>query len=147
MSNYNWLDYIIWWKKMLLNELFGDNARIKILEELLTYVDSFLTAEEISRMADVSSKTVYIHLNQLEEIGVLEVEKKGAKRFKLNTNDERVLALGLIEANEFLRRSHKQEVSFEISEDNPIMVKEYSNYKDIETLSYENPTLEFSITF
>ena len=35
---------------MLLNELFGENARIKILEELLTYVDSFLTAEEISRV-------------------------------------------------------------------------------------------------
>ena len=88
---------------MLLNELFGENARIKILEELLTYDDSFLTAEEISRMAGVSSKTVYIHMNQLGEIGILEVEKKGARRFKLNSNDERVLALGLIEANEFLR--------------------------------------------
>ena len=68
-------------RDMLLNELFGENARIKILEELLAYVDSFLTADEISRMADVSPKTVYIHMNQLEEIGILEVEKKGAKRF------------------------------------------------------------------
>ena len=91
---------------MLLNELFGENARIKILEELLTYEDSFLTADEISRMTGVSPKTVHIHMNQLEEIGILEVEKKGAKRFKLNSNDERVLALGLIEANEFLRRSN-----------------------------------------
>lgn len=97
---------------MLLDELFGENARIKILEELLTYVDSFLTAEEISGMADVSPKTVYIHMNQLEKIGILEVEKKGVKRFKLNSNDERVLALGLIETKEFLRRSHKQELFF-----------------------------------
>ena len=132
---------------MLLNELFGENARIKILEELLTYVDSFLTAEEISRMADVSSKTVYIHMNQLEKIGILEVEKKGAKRFKLNSNDERVLALGLIEANEFLRRSHKQELSFESSEANPEDVRKYSNYDEIVELFDEAPTtLEFSIT-
>ena len=132
---------------MLLNELFGENARIKILEELLTYVDSFLTAEEISRMADVSSKTVYIHMNQLEEIGILEVEKKGAKMFKLNSNDERVLALGLIEANEYLRRSRKQELSFECIDVNPTTVKQYSNHDEIESLSDETPTLEFSITF
>ena len=130
----------------LLNELFGENARIKILEELLTYVDSFLTADEISRMADVSPKTVYIHMNQLEEIGILEVEKKGAKRFKLNSNDERVLALGLIETNEFLRRSNKQELSFESSEVNTGVVKKYSNYDEIEVMFDEAPTLEFSIT-
>ena len=133
-------------RDMLLNELFGENARIKILEELLTYVDSFLTADEISRMADVSPKTVYIHMNQLEEIGILEVEKKGAKRFKLNSNDERVLALGLIETNEFLRRSNKQELSFESSEVNTGVVKKYSNYDEIEVMFDEAPTLEFSIT-
>ena len=71
------------------------------MEVLLTYSDSFLTAKEISRMANVLSKTVHIHLNQLEEIGILEVENKDAERFRLNSNDERVLALGLIEANEF----------------------------------------------
>ena len=92
--------------KMFLNELLGENARIKILEELLTYSDSFLTADEISRMVDISSKTVHIHMNQLEEIGMVEVKKRRSKRFKLKSNDERVLALGLIEANEFLRRSN-----------------------------------------
>ena len=132
---------------MLLSELFGENARIKILEELLAYDDSFLTAEEISRMADVSTKTVYIHMNQLEEIGILEVEKKGAKRFKLDSGDERVLALGLIETDEFLRRSHKQELSFKSSEINPETVKKFSNYGEIESLFDEAPTLEFSITF
>lgn len=131
---------------MLLNELFGENARIKILEELLTYSDSFLTAEEISRMADVSTKTVYIHMNQLEEIGILEVEKKGAKRFKLNSNDERVLALGLIEANEFLRSSQNQELSFERSEVNPQAIKQFLNYNKIEALFDEAPMLKFSIT-
>lgn len=133
-------------RDMLLNELFGENARIKILEELLIYTDSFLTADEISRMSDVSTKTVYIHMNQLEEIGILEVEKKGAKRFKLNSNDERVLALGLIESNEYLRRSHEQELSFESIEVKPMDVKKYSNYDEIEAIFDEAPTLEFSIT-
>lgn len=133
-------------RDMLLNELFGENARIKILEELLIYTDSFLTAEEISRMSDVSTKTVYIHMNQLEEIGILEVKKKGAKRFKLNSNDERVLALGLIESNEYLRRSHEQELSFESIEVKPMDVKKYSNYDEIEAIFDEAPTLEFSIT-
>ena len=131
---------------MLLNELFGENARIKILEELLTYVDSFLTAEEISRMADVSSKTVYIHMGQLEEIGILEVEKKGAKRFKLNSNDERVLALGLIESNEYLRRSNKQKLSFESSEINFNDIKQFSNYDEVRVFLEGTPTLEFSIS-
>ena len=132
---------------MILNELFGENTRIKILEKLLTYDDSFLTAGEISRMADVSSKIVHMHMNQLEEIGILEVKKNIVKRFKLKANDERVLALGLIEANEFLRQSHKQELSFESSELNPADVKKYSNYDEIEAMFDEAPTLEFSITF
>ena len=47
---------------------------------------------------------VNIHLKQLEQIGVLEVEKSDVKRFKLNSHDERVLALGLIETSEYLRK-------------------------------------------
>ena len=97
-------------------------------------------------MADVSTKTVYIHMNQLEEIGILDIEKIGAKRFKLNSNDERVLALGLIEANEFLRRSNKQELSFKSSDVDPSNIKQYSNYEEIESFLDETPTLEFSIT-
>ncbi len=56
-------------------------------------------------MTDVSSKIVHMHMNQLEEIGILEVEKNIVKRFKLKANDERVLALGLIETNEYQRKS------------------------------------------
>lgn len=134
---------------MLLKELFGDNARIKILEELLTYFDSFLSAEEISRMADVSSKTVYIHMKQLEEIGILEVEKKGAKRFKLNSNDERVLALGLIETNEYLRQSNKQELIFERSELNEVendLQVYYSNLMNIKSSKDFAPSLVFTVS-
>ena len=64
---------------MLLTELFGKNTRIKILEELLRYADSFLTAHEISRISDVSLKSIYIHMKQLEEIVILEVENNVMK--------------------------------------------------------------------
>ena len=90
---------------MILNELLGENKRIQILEELLTYNDSFLTVEELSRMSDLSQKTVRNHLKQLKDIGILEVENKS---FKLNNNDERVLALGILENHEFLRRSDEK---------------------------------------
>lgn len=98
---------------MILRELFGETSRIKILEELLTYSNDFLTAEEIARMADVSSKTVYIHLAQLSEIGILEVKKDSSKKFKLNLNDERVMALVLIETNEYLRQSESEYLKFD----------------------------------
>ena len=69
---------------MILRELFGETSRIKILEELLAYSEQYLTAEEIARMADVSSKTVYIHLTQLSQIGIVEVKKESFQKFKLN---------------------------------------------------------------
>ena len=55
-------------------------------------------------MSDVFIDEVNINLKQLEQIGVLEVEKSDVKRFKLNSHDERVLALGLIETSEYLRK-------------------------------------------
>ncbi|OED29896.1 winged helix-turn-helix domain-containing protein [Methanosphaera sp. WGK6] len=90
---------------MILEELFGKTARIKIMEELLSKWGQFLTAEEISTMAEVSKKTVYIHMNKLEELGLITVEKKSMRRYKLNENDERALALGLIETNEYSRQN------------------------------------------
>lgn len=90
---------------MILKELFGENSRIKILDGLLTYSYDFLTVEEIARMADVSSKTANIHLNHLSEIGIVEVKKESYEMFRLNNKDERVMALGLIETNEYLKQS------------------------------------------
>lgn len=101
---------------MILRELFGETSRIKILEELLAYSEQYLTAEEIARMADVSSKTVYIHLTQLSQIGIVEVKKESFQKFKLNLNDERVLALLLIETNEYLRQSKRDYLKFKTVE-------------------------------
>lgn len=54
--------------------------------------------------------------------------------------------MGLIESNEFLRRSRKYELSFESSDVNLDDIKEFSNYNEIQAMIDEAPTLEFSIT-
>lgn len=123
---------------MILRELFGETSRIKILEELLTYSDDFLTADEIARMSDVSSKTVYVHLNQLSEIGIVEVKKGSYKKFRLNPSDERVMALGLIETNEYLRQSGRDFLKFET-----IKINENTNV----FLNPLNPSNEVSLQF
>lgn len=100
---------------MILEDLFGNTTRIKILEELLSKWGEYLSVEEISRMADVSRKSVYIHMAKLEDIGVLDVQKEGSKKFRLNQNDERALALALIESKEYSRQLDNFNVSFESS--------------------------------
>lgn len=97
---------------MSLTELFGVSTRIKILDELICFDKDFLKVEEIARMADVSLKSVYTNMKELEEIGIVEVENNGINRYKLNFNDERVLALGLIATNEFLRKSNNYSEEF-----------------------------------
>ncbi len=89
---------------MLLRELFGESARIKILEELVSNWDFFLSVEEISRMSDVSKKSVYIHIDELNKIGLLIINDSGSKKFKLNPEDKRAILLALIESEEYLRK-------------------------------------------
>ena len=89
---------------MILEELFGNTARIKILEELVSKWGEFLSIEEIATMSGVSKKIVCEDIENLEEIGLLEIEKQPVKKIKLKENDERALALGLIETNEYSRK-------------------------------------------
>lgn len=89
---------------MLLSELFGESARIKILEELISNWDFFLSVDEIARMSDVSKKSVYVHMEQLDAIGILVIDYDGFKKFKLNPKDNRAIALALIESGEYLRK-------------------------------------------
>lgn len=100
---------------MTLEDLFGISTRIKILEQLISFNEDYLSVEEISRMAEVSPKSVYTNMNQLKSTGILEIKNEGANKFKLNPNDERVLALTLIETHEFLRKSNSTSIEFETS--------------------------------
>ena len=72
-------------------------------------------------MADVSKKSVYIHISKLEDIGVLEVKNEGFKQFRLNKNDERALALALIESNEYSRQLDNFIPSLESNEESSVL--------------------------
>ena len=96
---------------MILRELFGEGARIKILEELISNWDFFLSVDELSRMSDVSKKSVYTHIEELNKIGILIMDDEGSKKFKLNPQDSRCIALALIESDEYLRKMDEFEKS------------------------------------
>ena len=114
---------------MILRDLLGDSARIKIIEELISNWDYFLSVEEIARMSDVSKKSVYIHIKELNNIGILSVDEEGSKKFKLNPNDKRAIALALIESDEFLRKLDEFELNIDSTKESlPLSVSSMENY-------------------
>lgn len=102
---------------MVLKEIFGDGARIKLLEELIDNWGEWLTVEELSRMANVSSKSVYSHMEDLKNTGIVVEKNIGSKKFKLSEEDSRAVALALIQSDEFLRQLNEREVSLEAQTD------------------------------
>lgn len=60
-------------------------------------------------MSDLSKETVYNHLDELEKIGILSVENNKFKKYKLNEEDKRALALNIIESIEYFRRDSEYE--------------------------------------
>ena len=98
--------------------MLGDSVRTKILEQLVGFNEDFLSVNEISRMAEVPYEIVNINIDQLKSIGILKIKKEGISKFKLNPNDERVLALNLIETHEFLRKSKNSPFEKETLEKN-----------------------------
>lgn len=85
----------------VLKELFGDTGRVRILEELTERWGEYLSIKELARMTDISAKTVYTHVHQLEDNGIV-VSKKA--KYGLNVDDKRALALAILEDEEVLRK-------------------------------------------
>lgn len=55
-----------------LTHLFGSGARVKIIAALLGEKDNDLNTTDIARLAGVARSTVYQHLDDLVELGVVE---------------------------------------------------------------------------
>jgi DNA-binding transcriptional ArsR family regulator len=89
---------------ILLKDIFGDTSRVRILEELVENWGEYLSVAELSRMSDVTKKTVYKHLYLLEDIGMVESRERKAVQYRLRTKDERCLALAILESEEYLRK-------------------------------------------
>ena len=88
----------------ILKEIFGDTKRVRILEELIEHAGEFLSVSEISKMSDVSKKTVYSHLYQLEETRIIISDPGRITKYGLNMDDSRAVALSIIADEEYLRK-------------------------------------------
>jgi DNA-binding transcriptional ArsR family regulator len=55
-----------------LTHLFGSGARVKIVAALLGEAGTDLNVSDIARLAGVARSTVYDHLDDLRELGVVE---------------------------------------------------------------------------
>lgn len=102
----------------ILKEIFGDTKRVRILEELIERAGELLSVSEISRMSEVSTKTVYNHLYQLEEMGIILSQPGRIAKYGLNMDDSRAIALSIISDEEYLRKINLSIRSIEIEEIN-----------------------------
>ncbi len=113
----------------ILKEIFGDTKRVRILEELAERWGEYLSVPEIARMTDVTPRTVYTHIYQLEKIGIINSRKGRATKYGLNQEDQRALALAILEDEEYLR---KTKISIEKSEEiEKKFIKEGKSYLEL----------------
>lgn len=73
-----------------LVEMFGPNARIKIIAALLGEREHDWNVSDIARSADVARSTVYEHLNDLQQWGIVVQTREvgGAPMYQINTENE-----------------------------------------------------------
>ncbi|WP_135666562.1 helix-turn-helix domain-containing protein [Halorhabdus rudnickae] len=73
-----------------LVELFGTPARAKLLSVFVDERQQDLNPSELARQAGVARSTVYNHLEDLTDLGIVkETRETGpSKRYKLDTDDE-----------------------------------------------------------
>jgi len=69
--------------------LFGGPARTQIIEAFVANKSRELTVSDISRLSDTARSTVYRHLDELEELGVITAVDAGPNnRYTLNDDSE-----------------------------------------------------------
>ena len=73
-----------------LVELFGDGARARLLSVFVDERKRDLSVSEIARQAGVARSTVYDHLDDFLELGVVEFTRETgpSKRYQLNADSE-----------------------------------------------------------
>ncbi|SFS11824.1 IclR helix-turn-helix domain-containing protein [Halomicrobium zhouii] len=73
-----------------LVELFGDGARARMLSVFVDERTRDLSVSEIARQAGVARSTVYDHLDDFVELGVVEFTRETgpSKRYQFNADSE-----------------------------------------------------------
>lgn len=73
-----------------LVELFGDGARARLLSVFVDERECDLSISEIARQAGIARSTVYDHLDDFVELGVVEFTRETgpSKRYQLNADND-----------------------------------------------------------
>lgn len=100
-----------------LTHLFGSGARVKILAALLGERDNDLNTTDIARLAGVARSTVYQHLDDLVELGVVEQTRSvgDSPMYRIDPDSEIAEHLDRLEGAT-LRRLLEQEGHIESAE-------------------------------
>lgn len=77
-----------------LMELFGKPARTRLLSVFVDEGDFDLNVTELARQAGLARSTVYNHLDDLQDLGIIEQTREtgNSKRYRLN-NDSKIAEL------------------------------------------------------
>jgi Fic family protein len=68
--------------------LFSGPARTRIIEAFVANSNRELNVSDIARLSDTARSTVYRHIEELEELDIIEPVGEGTKRYTLNHDDE-----------------------------------------------------------
>lgn len=73
-----------------LTKLFGDAPKVKILASMLSESDHDLNITQIAELAGIHRTTVYDHLEDLVEIGVVEETRTvgGSQMYQINKDSK-----------------------------------------------------------
>ena len=73
-----------------LTHLFGSGARVKIVAALLGEAGTDLNVSDIARLAGVARSTVYDHIDDLRELGVIEHTRNvgDSPMYRFDADDE-----------------------------------------------------------
>lgn len=82
-----------------LTELFGDGPKVKLLTAFLADPDFDHNVTDIARLSGATRKTVYKHLDDLLELGVVEQTREtgNSPRYRLDKDNEATKLLAQLE--------------------------------------------------
>jgi len=77
-------------EETVLNELFGDHPKTRMMVVFLSEKRTDINISELARLAGIDRSTVYAHLDDLLELGVVEKTREvgGSKMYRINRENE-----------------------------------------------------------
>ncbi|WP_435130314.1 winged helix-turn-helix domain-containing protein [Halobaculum sp. D14] len=78
--------------------LFSGPARTRVIEAFVANASRELNVSDIARLSDTARSTVYRHLDELQDLGLIkEFGEEGGKRYTLDEEDELATLLRKVE--------------------------------------------------